>query len=430
MSQLFNFLRSYIFRSYDLRSLNIVLFSFLPFSLLFSRTVSEILISLICLSFLYVVVRQGQWRDCITGSVGVLLIIWIVLNLVVSPQAINPESSFTRSLLWIRFVLLFAAVSLWLIRSVDDLRIVGTLWALTLGWVMLDGFVQLATNVSLSGQERPGTRLTGPLDRPNIGTFVAKLSFPAVVMAVLIGRDAAWPLRRWAALGLWVAVAYVFVILSGERSITMLTCVAVFCILGFLVLFVPAWRLRALGMAIYAILSFVGLSWFSPTVSQRAELFITHTRDFWSSIYGQLFEAGLRIWMDNPITGVGLKGFREFKPAAESDDLYGHLHPHNIYIEWLCETGLTGFIGFVTFVMVVTLPVMRLITAGVHDRLVGLLLAGGLIVLLFPVAVTQSFFSNWSAMLFWIALSSIVAMTRIVLTDSRSHPVKVGNTTS
>ncbi len=422
MAYLLNFFRHYI---YDLRSLNIVLFAFIPLSLLFSRTISEIIVCFICFSFLYTIVQRGQWRDLITGWVGILLMIWVLLNLFVSPQAISPETSFTRSLLWIRFVLLFAATTLWLVRSVDDLKIVGALWLLTLGGAMLDGFVQFFTDISLSGQDRPGDRLTGPLDRPNIGNFVTRLGFPVVVMAVLVGQNAAWSARRWVALALCGAVAYVFIILTGERSAIMLTCIAVFSILGFSVVFVPSWRMRAFWTMFSALLVLTGLFWSSHAVSRRMELFVTDVSDFWSSIYGQLFEAGLRIWIENPITGVGLKGFREFEWSAEQahlqGDLRGYLHPHNIYIEWLCETGLVGFVGFMIFVVALVIPVIRVIAAGPDRRLVGLLLAGGVIVLLFPVAATQSFFSNWPALLFWSALSSIAALTQVVLSDSHSR---------
>src|SRR3546814_1680781 len=99
----------------------------------------------------------------------------------------------------------------------------------------------------------------------------------------------------------------------------------------------------------------------------------------------------------------------DFHLASQQTPLPGlhdacYPHAHNIYLEWLSESGLVGFICFVTFVALLVWPVLRLTWTRSDRRLTGAALCGGLIVTLFPVAATQSFFSNWPAMVVWTAL--------------------------
>jgi O-antigen ligase len=64
--------------------------------------------------------------------------------------------------------------------------------------------------------------------------------------------------------------------------------------------------------------------------------------------YG-LWQAGLRMWADNTITGVGIGQFSQRLPFYGRDLLrprYLSLGPHNMYIAVLSETGLVGLIFF------------------------------------------------------------------------------------
>src|SRR3546814_6987242 len=54
---------------------------------------------------------------------------------------------------------------------------------------MLDGYVQLLTGTSLSGNIATGERLTGPLDRPNIGMFTARMGFPLLAAALTLAAS-------------------------------------------------------------------------------------------------------------------------------------------------------------------------------------------------------------------------------------------------
>ena len=76
----------------------------------------------------------------------------------------------------------------------------------------------------------------------------------------------------------------------------------------------------------------------------------------------------------------------------------------------------TGLIGFLLFVTVMTILVWRIIQLPVlrgENGIAAIFSGGTFAVLLFPIIVTQSVFSNWPGMLFWYSLSLAVTLSRI-----------------
>ena len=76
-----------------------------------------------------------------------------------------------------------------------------------------------------------------------------------------------------------------------------------------------------------------------------------YLKDFKNSPYGEIYNTAFQIWMDNKLTGIGLNNFTYL---CENDDRYKDKiknyncvsHPHNIYLQWLVETGIIGFFLF------------------------------------------------------------------------------------
>lgn len=399
-----------------LRHANLVLLGLMPAALLLARGGAEVIMAVIGLSFLWVTVAERRWSNLTERTVAVLLVTWLLLNLVVSPLAIEPMVSFSRSLLWLRFVMLFAATSTWLLQSRDDLKLLLAFWATTLALGMLDGFVQLATGTSLSGNLiASANRLTGPLDRPNIGMFTARTGFPLLAAVLLLMDGGSLPLRRVFPVAAFAAIAFAFIILTGERTAAVLTMLSLIASAGIIVLLVPAWRIYGLTLAAAVPAALLVLFELSVDVQQRAGQFWTDISDFWSSPYGRIFHAAFEIWERNPVTGAGLKGFQNACRVLLSPDMADACHPHahNIYLEWLSESGLVGLVCFIAFVALLAWRVLRLTWTRPDRRLTGAALCCGLIITLFPVAATQSFFSNWPAMLTWMALGVVAGVERI-----------------
>jgi len=400
-----------------LRRINLVMFALLPLLLLFWRGGADAAASIIGISFLAVVIAHRQWGIATHPMLAVLLGIWLLLNLLVSPLAVDPVASFSRSVAWLRFALLFAAVVTWLIRSRSDLKLVARLWTATIAFSIIDGLVQLLRGTSLTGNPMYAlTRITGPLDRPNIGMFVARLGFPLLAATPLLMGIRA---RSTYAAAAMTAVGLAFILLTGERSAALLTAAGlVTAALGSVLVF-PRYRLHGL----LAVLLAGGVGAVVAATSERIWARIGELgsvlKHFSESHYAELFGIGIDIWRNYPIFGAGMKNFEGscWAIAAHKVSDGCPSHPHNAYIEWLAETGITGLFGYIVFLLLLLLAAWPLLRRGVVAQLTGLLVAGCFIVLLFPLVSTQSVLSNWPALVFWASLSLTMAVVRLALKE-------------
>ena len=76
--------------------------------------------------------------------------------------------------------------------------------------------------------------------------------------------------------------------------------------------------------------------------------------NFKESAYGNIYNLSYKIWVDYPITGIGLNNFNlicESQLGYKKISAFGcTTHPHNMYIQALVESGIIGFILFTIFV--------------------------------------------------------------------------------
>jgi len=337
----------------------------------------------------------------------------------VSPLAIEPADSFSRSVAWLRFALLFAAATCWLIQSRRDLKLVVAIWGIALAISIIDGLVQVITGTSLSGNPLYNTtRLTGPLDRPNIGMFVTRFGFPMLAATPLLLGLRSRGLNI-AAVAVAAAIGFVFILLTGERSAALLSVAALAVTgLGALLIF-PRYRLQVMITLLLA--GVVG--GIIAAMSERIWFRVVQLRDvlkhFSDSHYAELFGIGFDIWRSYPVFGAGMKNFQASCWAISAPVVTDGCpaHPHNVYIEWMAETGTVGLIAYLVFVALALVAAWPLRRGNTVARVTGLLIAGCFVILLFPLVPTQSQFSNWPALVFWTSLAMTMAIVRLALKE-------------
>jgi O-antigen ligase len=155
----------------------------------------------------------------------------------------------------------------------------------------------------------------------------------------------------------------------------------------------------------------------SPTLSQRL---VGHTvadlDGFWHKRYGEKVVRSLTLWQGEPVLGIGIRRFRtacandHFQPLGPVEDRC-YTHPHNIYLEWLVETGAIGLGAFLALVGLWWAEAVRGWRRGVDPALLAGAIAA-LVVLLWPLRSGMSFFGNWHAILFWLVLGFALAIFR------------------
>ena len=200
--------------------------------------------------------------------------------------------------------------------------------------------------------------------------------------------------------------------ITGERMAFLLSLIGL-AVAGLLA---PGTKRFLLVTLVIAGVAVAGLFAANKTVFERTyQSTIADIGGFTESHYGQIWLSTLRIAAQNPAIGIGLKNFR----TACQDPAYGQtenlaarcdLHPHNMYLEWLSEAGVIGFAGFLALITLWTRHFVASAGRWRHDPVaVGPVIS--VIVFLWPIASTQSFFSNWNAGLFWFVLGWALAVT-------------------
>ena len=185
----------------------------------------------------------------------------------------------------------------------------------------------------------------------NANTFAWLLLLAVACMAYFWQLPTRAGLLKYAIVGLAMAGASVAIVLSGSRKA--IIALAAFYILWLLFCY-PREIARKPALLLVILLIFtVGAYGFISLVSQTvAGERLGQTWDFLSgrtlhgggSVRLQLYEDGVRIFLNNPIRGVGLMNFRFFSTS--------HHVAHSEYVEILCDTGLPGFVLYFSIFVV------------------------------------------------------------------------------
>lgn len=279
---------------------------------------------------------------------------------------------------------------------------------------VLDGYLQLFTGMSVSGQ-RPipipeGYKITGPMGM-NYGESLAILS-PLVFEA--LRRHA----RHKPILWLCVPLLCGAVVISGSRySVLLLT-------LAGGSYFLIAWqtlnarqRLLVLlgGVGLWALGVLVPLMALPHLLERIAPLpqllhadSVTFSRAL--SWRPELWQAAAQVFLENPVNGVGLRGsgdamlhFLEQSPVFETLPVQEDWYPHLTALEMAVDLGTIGLAGYGFFLLCITNLCIRSTGLGKAFTLIALLA-------FFPVSVGLSVFSYRISLLGWPALAFAVGI--------------------
>ena len=382
----------------------------LPALFLLGQAGGDIALSTVAVLFLARSALERSWAWLRTPWVGAGLLVWAYLIAISTFVAEASWASHERALPFGRFVVFAAALQHWLL--VDPRVRRGFLWCLAgvVAFVAIDTLIQYAFARDLLGRAAERFRLTGPFTEKVAGAFLVHVSFPLIALAFAwAGQGEGW--QRLASVAAGTLVLGLAVALTGERTALVM--------FGFgllvLALLMPGLRRVLLISALVFGVAVGGAIASSPTLFQR---FIGHTThdftDFWDRRVGELYLRGLEVWRDAPVFGVGLKNFRRFcenehfEPRGPVEDRC-YTHPHHLYNEWLAETGLVGFTGFLALLVLWGRELIPRLRPGVADYALGLGACIALLIFLWPLRPSMSFFSNWNGVLFWTILGLTLA---------------------
>ncbi len=119
-------------------------------------------------------------------------------------------------------------------------------------------------------------------------------------------------------------------------------------------------------------------------------------KNFSTSAYGEIYLLSYKMFIDNPITGIGINNY---KYLCNYNELYRNMminyecasHPHNIYVQWLAEGGVIVFISFIIYLIFL----VSFIINNIGERKYKIISLVIILTMFWPIMSTGSLIKNW-----------------------------------
>ena len=378
-----------------------------PWMLIWSRGAADGITVALSILFLWRSYRLKDFLWTQDNFLRICFLAWAWLILVVSPFAYDPLTSFLNAIAWGRYALFYAAIRHWLLTSRQPILYITLMLTALLVFCAVDTLWQYMTGISLTMHPINATgRLTGPMSNVKVGIFMAKLLLPTSGLLLFFASEKS--LKFVITSIVFVLFCYAIIMLSGERTAFAVSSISMFAAAVLLAISDKKIRPICVGLFLCATLGAGVLLYTQSWLQLRLQFTIDTLSDFKHSAYGQLFWVGYELGKHHLATGVGLKGFRElcFDYLASGQVNHCNLHPHNHYIEWFAEAGCAGVLLFCMMIAALLLEVKKFfVLKNGNQKIISVTALAVCIMSFFPLAGTQSFFSNWPAILLWFSIA-------------------------
>ena len=413
------------------RNLLSYLYLLIPLFLITGPAIPDIVITLGVLFGIFYILYQKEYENLIKLNLFKISIIFWLSLILISFFSYNKYYSFQDSLIFIRFLLipLFCYFLFFKDKKVFE-RLLLVLFVIIV-FVSIDTLYQFFNYTSKDGfkEDLLGFksnwygRLTGPFGNELIpGSYLSKFGLFGFIFLISIKRLEKNIIIQSLYLSLIILVCYV----SGERM-----AFATFSLsLLLLLIFLDGFR-KSIILSIFIGTLFIFLTIYLHPFhndfniiestqyhqGQKIEKFFKCENDaekicskiiniqpnffeviknFDSSAYGEIYLLSFKMFLDNPITGIGINNFQFL---CNYNELYKNMminydcasHPHNIYIQWLAEGGLIVFILFILYLFFL----VKFIINNIGDKKYKIISLIIIINMFWPIMSTGSLIKNW-----------------------------------
>ena len=397
----------YNFRNFQSDHLAIILFCIFPISILSGNFLINFFILIISsIFFIQLIKKKLNFFYYIESNYLFFLLLFLFLSMCINLIFSNDIGLSYQRVFKFFFVMFFIMMfkSL-IINHKKNLENIYKIWSIIFLVVTIDLFIELIFGKNIIGYE---TKMYGRLgsftgEESVIGHFF--LGFCLVFLSYSYNRS------KNIYLNLSLAILLIFIaFFIGERANFIKIFIAI-TIFSFFVYKLNL-KIKLFFLSSIFIMFFLIFSNLSHTYKQRyvnqldfIESGISTYLD--NSFYGAHRNVAKEIFLDNPIFGVGIKNFRIESRNKKYDNLdhkhnaaRGSTHPHELYYEFLSETGIFGLTCFLIFILTSLILSFKnyLKTRNIY-QLSGIIIVS---ISILPVIPTGSFFSTYFSSVFWI----------------------------
>lgn len=396
----------------------ILIISFFPIILFLGSGVINFFIILLDLIFLIEIIKNKRLFLLKNIFFYLLIVFWaiLIINLYFS---IDYQNSLGRSLGFIRFIILIFAFQYYLnYMKCKYQNIVFKTWCLTFFIISIDLIYEFSFGKNIFGYSSymPG-RLAGFFNEElKIGYLYSSLIlFSLSYLFILFFKERKnvfFNNKNFFYFLIFFSLFVSFII--GERS-NFLKALIMITFFIFLVDQKFIYRKIIIFFSFFLILFFIILNsdsykyrFWTMLIKPSIEKPVSFLK---KSNYGQHYMVAIEVFKNNKIYGVGLKNYRE----EVKKDIYNKnssIHPHQVHFEILAELGLIGYFYFLIF-FVITL--FFSINSYFKEKNIYKLSAILFVfVNLMPVIPTGSFFTTYTATIFWINFAIMLPNNRLL----------------
>ena len=397
---------------------NFYLLLIFPISLVFSRFIAEVILLFTVVNLL----RENEFLKSFFKEnwlkFFLLFYFWLILSTL---QQFNLEHSI-KSLAYIRFILF----SLGIVLILDELKKFKLFLLsifITILFVEIDIIIQFIFGKDIFGYiPSNNVRFSGPFgDELIAGGFITQfLSIAFFALFFFLEEKKTKNLQIILFSFFLFSLAAIFI--TGERMSVLL----VFLMLILIFLFEKKLRKNLIILfTIFLISSSIFLSksemyykrYIKQNLIQLGLVFNDVDYKIKDSIYIRVWASGYNFIKNKPITGSGLKFYYHNCDHQDKflDDikLANCIHPHNLYLDIIGSTGLIGFTFFILFIITL---IIKYKDKTIHNKKYIYLLNGSLIsliILLWPIKTSGSFFNNYSSMILYTTIAILKTNFRL-----------------
>ena len=387
----------------------IFLFSIFPISILIGNLFINLVILLISLLFIFKLIKKDFNNfDFKENYIIFFLLLFFFLSLVVNVIfSNNIYLSYPRVLKFFFVIFFILAFKLLITKYSTNLDNVYKIWNIIFFVVIADLIFEFFVGYNSLGQKSvmPG----------RLGSFTGQESVVGGYILAFCLISLSFIYNKFKNNLINILIAIFFITISffiGERANFIRTLLAIILFIFFI------YEVSLKNKIISVILIFVSICLLFLNLNsdykqryfkQLKYLFTPNgiTNYLENSQYGAHRNVAKEIFIDNPIFGVGIKNFRTESPKEKYDDLdhnknQGRVanHPHQIYYEFLSETGLFGLVSFIIFI---TYSIFLSLKNYIKKRNIFQFSAIVYVILsILPVIPTGSFLATYASALFWI----------------------------
>lgn len=390
---------------------------FIPPSLITGPFLPDLFLSLIAL--IYLIFCFHDFKTKIEDKFVIMFIVFYFVLILTTVFSYKPFISLENSLFYFRY--LFFSLAILLLLKSDDKFIKYLIFAITITFliVYLDSFIQFTFGKNLTGYSydpRGGINsFFGTNEDGILGSFVVRL-MPIYCSLLVFNFSDDKGFTKFIVIILLLSASLI-ALFAQERSAFVLSLIPIFLYIFCTNVFSFKLKFYLIVLFIFAfILTFylnheIYLRFFTAVKNQ---VFLNDKIYIFSELHTAHYKSALKMFMESPFIGIGPKMFRYY---CDFNLFYVEnscsTHPHNIYMQLLAETGVLGFIFiFSLFLYTLGSVVRQFLRLNLTNKPIlksyQILMISSLLITLWPIAPTGSFFNNWINIIYFIPVPFII----------------------